>query len=194
VRTLILLAAPFGSFCVVKFEICISNERFNLCWHFCHQRPRLPDGVFPYQSSQFGYIFEGLAMVSVGILYGHLVYLRPFGLCHCHLIYFVVIWYIFSRFGMSYHKKSGKPARGWFSSNYLVRKLHIMNYKNLELSPSVIVSGSAFWIPIWCVIILTAIYGKNTIKPYTLAGFEPGIFCSVGGRDGRYATPPGHDE
>jgi hypothetical protein len=23
-----------------------------------------------------------------------------------------------------------------------------------------------------------------------MAGFEPGIFCSVGGRDGHYATPP----
>jgi hypothetical protein len=27
---------------------------------------------------------------------------------------------------------------------------------------------------------------------YTLAGFEPGIFCSVGGRDDHYASPPGH--
>jgi hypothetical protein len=27
-------------------------------------------------------------------------------------------------------------------------------------------------------------------KPYTLAGFEPGIFCSVGERDDKYATPP----
>jgi hypothetical protein len=26
---------------------------------------------------------------------------------------------------------------------------------------------------------------------YTLAGFEPWIFCSVGGRDDHYATPPG---
>jgi hypothetical protein len=26
-----------------------------------------------------------------------------------------------------------------------------------------------------------------------MAGFEPGIFCSVGGRDDRYATPPGPD-
>jgi hypothetical protein len=28
-------------------------------------------------------------------------------------------------------------------------------------------------------------------KPYTLAGFKPGIFCSVGGRDDHYTTPPG---
>jgi hypothetical protein len=26
---------------------------------------------------------------------------------------------------------------------------------------------------------------------YTLAEFEPGIFCSVGGRDDHYATQPG---
>jgi hypothetical protein len=28
-------------------------------------------------------------------------------------------------------------------------------------------------------------------KPYTLAGFELGIFCSVGGRDDHYALLPG---
>jgi hypothetical protein len=30
-------------------------------------------------------------------------------------------------------------------------------------------------------------------KPYTLAGFEQEIFCSVGGRDDHYATPPGRN-
>jgi hypothetical protein len=29
------------------------------------------------------------------------------------------------------------------------------------------------------------------LNPITLAGFEPGIFCSGGGRDDHYATPPG---
>jgi hypothetical protein len=29
-------------------------------------------------------------------------------------------------------------------------------------------------------------------KPYTLAGFEPGIFCFVGGREDNYATLQGH--
>jgi hypothetical protein len=32
---------------------------------------------------------------------------------------------------------------------------------------------------------------SRPIKTYTLAGFEPGIFCSGGGRDDHYATPPG---
>jgi hypothetical protein len=29
----------------------------------------------------------------------------------------------------------------------------------------------------------TALQCIPSLKPYTLAGFEPGIFCSVGGRD-----------
>jgi hypothetical protein len=35
----------------------------------------------------------------------------------------------------------------------------------------------------------TAMY--KFLKPYTLAGFKPGIFRSVGGRDDHYATPSG---
>jgi hypothetical protein len=36
----------------------------------------------------------------------------------------------------------------------------------------------------------TALQRINFKKPYTLAGFEPRIFYSVGGRDDHYATPP----
>jgi hypothetical protein len=36
----------------------------------------LPDGIFSYQKSQFGYIFVGFGMENVGILYGHLKYLK----------------------------------------------------------------------------------------------------------------------
>jgi hypothetical protein len=31
-------------------------------------------------------------------------------------------------------------------------------------------------------------------KPQTLAGFEPGIFCYVGGRDDHYALQPGQNK
>jgi hypothetical protein len=31
-------------------------------------------------------------------------------ICHGHLVYFVVIWYIFNRFGILYQEKSGNPA------------------------------------------------------------------------------------
>jgi hypothetical protein len=30
-----------------------------------------------------------------------------------------------------------------------------------------------------------------SLKPFTLGGFEPVIFCSGGGRDDHYATLPG---
>jgi hypothetical protein len=59
---------------------------------------------------------EGVAMEDVGIFYGHLVYFK-FGLfyghwkyfMYGHWVYFVVIWYIFSRFGTLYQEKSGNP-------------------------------------------------------------------------------------
>jgi hypothetical protein len=38
---------------------------------------------------------------------------------------------------------------------------------------------------------ITALQCINSLKPYTLAAFKPGIFCSIGGRDDPYATPPG---
>jgi hypothetical protein len=46
----------------------------------------LPDGIFSNQKAQFGQIFGGLLMEDVGIFYGHLVILWPFGL----LLYFVI--------------------------------------------------------------------------------------------------------
>jgi hypothetical protein len=37
-------------------------------------------------------------------------YFRSFGVFCGHLVYFMVIWYIFSRFGMLHQEKSGNPA------------------------------------------------------------------------------------
>jgi hypothetical protein len=36
--------------------------------------------------------------------------LRPFGIFYGTLVYFIVIWNIFPRFGMLCHEKSGNPA------------------------------------------------------------------------------------
>jgi hypothetical protein len=36
-----------------------------------------------------------------------------------HLVYFVVIWYIFSRFGTLYQEKSGSPAKDARKPTYL---------------------------------------------------------------------------
>jgi hypothetical protein len=40
----------------------------------------------------------------------------------------------------------------------------------------------------------TALQCINSKRPYTLTGFEPGIFCSVGGRDDHYTTPQGENQ
>jgi hypothetical protein len=36
--------------------------------------------------------------------------LRPLEIFHVHLVYFVVIWYIFPCFGILYQEKSGNPG------------------------------------------------------------------------------------
>jgi hypothetical protein len=43
-------------------------------------------------------ILDRLGMKHVGIFYGHYKYLRQFGIFHDYSVYFVVIWYIFTRF------------------------------------------------------------------------------------------------
>jgi hypothetical protein len=42
--------------------------------------------------------------------------LQPFGISYGHLVHFVVIWYIFSRFGMLYQENSGNPGLDGVSS------------------------------------------------------------------------------
>jgi hypothetical protein len=71
---------------------------------------RLPDGTFSYQNSQIWANFGG------SWIWIKCYILRPFGIFYGHLVYFMVFWYIlrslgiFSRFGMFYQTKSGKPG------------------------------------------------------------------------------------
>jgi hypothetical protein len=72
----------------------------------------LPDGLFLYPKSQFGYILEGLGIKNVIIYYNNLEY-------------FTVIWYILWQYGVVCgnlvyfpalvcldQEKSGNPAQG----------------------------------------------------------------------------------
>jgi hypothetical protein len=57
-------------------------------------------------------------MENVGLFYGYLHILWPFGIFCCHLVNITVIWYalrtfgmyIISRFGKLYRQKSGNPV------------------------------------------------------------------------------------
>jgi hypothetical protein len=46
---------------------------------------------------------------DVGLFFCILSIFRPFDICYGDLVYFVVIGYIFTRFGKLYPKKSGNP-------------------------------------------------------------------------------------
>jgi hypothetical protein len=61
-----------------------------------------PFGIFYGQLVYFMAIWY--ILWPVGIFYGHLVYFMAI------LVYFLVIWHIFSRFGMLHQEKSGNPG------------------------------------------------------------------------------------
>jgi hypothetical protein len=56
------------------------------------------------------YIFGGSCNGRCWLFYGHMAYihtLQTFGILYGHFVYFVVIWYIFPHFDMTYQEKSG---------------------------------------------------------------------------------------
>jgi hypothetical protein len=70
---------------------------------------RLPDGIFSYQKSQFGYILEGPGIEIVGIVSVHFEYLRPFGIFYDHLVILCPFGIFYPCFGILYQDKSGNP-------------------------------------------------------------------------------------
>jgi hypothetical protein len=50
-------------------------------------------------------------METFGIFHDRLVLLGQFGAFYNHFVHIVVVWYIFSCFGMMDHEKSGSPGQ-----------------------------------------------------------------------------------
>jgi hypothetical protein len=77
------------------------------------------------------HIFLGpLLYLPLGIFHCHLVYFiaiwyisLPFGIFHCHLVYFVVNWHIFLVLVCCTKKKSGNPAHTENFSQELRKKI-----------------------------------------------------------------------
>jgi hypothetical protein len=69
----------------------------------------LPDGIFSYQKSQFGYISERLGMENVDIFYGHLEYIEAIWYMLWYM-YFEVSWYVYSTFLVYCIKKIWQPC------------------------------------------------------------------------------------
>jgi hypothetical protein len=70
----------------------------------------LPDRAFSNQKSIFGYILPWNRPRWYTYFAAIYNILQPFGLFHGHLVFFVVLWQIFPRFGMLYREESGNPV------------------------------------------------------------------------------------
>jgi hypothetical protein len=68
-----MAAAPFSLSLGSTYGITLTL----MC--LCRYEPRLPDGSFSNQKSNFGYILEGLRNENVVIFYSHLEYLTAIG-------------------------------------------------------------------------------------------------------------------
>jgi hypothetical protein len=55
---------------------------------------------FQTKNTNLGKFWRVLLWKNLGIFYDHLVNLRPFEIFYGHLVYFMVAWYIFPRFGI----------------------------------------------------------------------------------------------
>jgi hypothetical protein len=89
----------------------------------------LPDGMF---SNQILPIWANVGKSSNGrcwYFYDHFVFLESNGIFYGRLVHFVVIWYIFSRFGMLHRAKSGNP--GFIE----ILKMRTMEIKSLLIYP-----------------------------------------------------------
>jgi hypothetical protein len=65
---------------------------------------------FETKNPNFGKFWKVLQLKMLVLFMANLSISLPNGILYGHLVHFVVIWYIFSRFGMLYREKSGNPA------------------------------------------------------------------------------------
>jgi hypothetical protein len=80
-------------------------------WRGFYFQPVLPDGnFFQTKNTNLGKFWKDLQWKMFGIYRAILSILRPNGIFYVHLVHFVVMWYIFTRFGMLYREKSGNPV------------------------------------------------------------------------------------
>jgi hypothetical protein len=66
---------------------------------------------FKPKKHTLGNFWKVLQWKMLVVLMATLSILRPNGIFYTHLVHFVVMWYIFTRFGMLYREKSGNPRR-----------------------------------------------------------------------------------
>jgi hypothetical protein len=77
--------------------------------------PGLPDGIFAYQTYQFGYILDGFGMENIAKFACYLVYFMT----NWYFYYYLVFWVHCYSFGKLYQDKSGNPALNLFKEKII---------------------------------------------------------------------------
>jgi hypothetical protein len=85
-----------------------------LCLCTCHGRSSWVQGcqmVYFHTKNRhlgiFSWSLEWKILICIMVIWN---ILRPFSIFYVHLVYFIVNWYMLSRFGILYQEKSGNPA------------------------------------------------------------------------------------
>jgi hypothetical protein len=81
-----------------------------------------------------GTFLEGLATKDVGIFMDIWSILQPFGILYGLLVYFMVIWYIFSRFGMFAPKNLATLVLSCFCGVYVTIETSRGNLSPISLN------------------------------------------------------------
>jgi hypothetical protein len=102
-----------------------TNFQLDLYSSGCSQNQGCQMAYFQTKCTNLGTFWKDLQWMMVVYFMAILSILWPFGIFCGHLVYFMVIWNIFSQFGMLYQEKSGNPAQ----NSYLVR--NILAYRGL---------------------------------------------------------------
>jgi hypothetical protein len=81
---------------------------------------------------------EGLGMENVALYSGHFEYFMTIGYIYWAFGNFVVIWYIFPRFGILYQEKSGNPA---LHDKFRLKPEKIMDHGSPSLISSTVIKA-----------------------------------------------------
>jgi hypothetical protein len=124
----------------------------------------VPDRLFSYQKSLFGYIFEGLGKENVGIFYDHLENFTATWCIFDSLVQFVVIRYIFPVLVCLDQEKSGSPG---LAAYRIHARIHQIQEKNQH-------DNNGFKTDVTCVCLFTVCERQGDQiwpKSFTLSSF-----------------------
>jgi hypothetical protein len=97
------------------------------------------------------------------------MYFKPLELFNVHLVYFVVIWYIFPRFGILYQEKSGNPG-----TQTIGQDIFYFFFRNITTSQSIFVRNQILISSAW---VVDTCRGPRRCAKRILGSRQPCVFA-----------------